>query len=38
MDDLIKVLPQFKKSALSYKFKTWTDVCAGWIEDVKSEA
>lgn len=37
MDDLIKVLPQFKKSALSYKFKTWTDVCAGWIEDVRAE-
>ena len=38
MDDLIKVLPQFKKTAMNHKFKTWDEVCAGWIEDVKREA
>jgi hypothetical protein len=38
MDDLIKVLPQFKKTAMSHKFKTWDEVCAGWIDDVKMEA
>jgi len=38
MDTLIKGLPRFKKAALNHTFKTWTEVCASWIEDVKREA
>jgi hypothetical protein len=38
MGELILALPIFKKAASNYKFKTWDEVCASWLEDVKSEA
>jgi glycosyltransferase involved in cell wall biosynthesis len=37
MSSMIDNLPQLKKAALNYKFKTWKEVCASWLEDVKSE-
>ena len=38
MEKMIANLPAFKKAALNYSFKTWTEVCSSWIEDVKREA
>lgn len=38
MERMIAALPQFKKAAAAYTFKTWNEVCASWLEDVKSEA
>jgi hypothetical protein len=37
MQTMIENLPALKKSASNYKFKTWKEVCASWLEDVKSE-
>jgi glycosyltransferase involved in cell wall biosynthesis len=37
MAKMIENLPALKKAALEYKFKTWKEVCASWLEDVKSE-
>ena len=34
---MIENLPALKKAAAQYKFKTWKEVCASWLEDVKSE-
>ena len=34
---MIENLPALKKAASNYKFKTWKEVCASWLEDVKSE-
>ena len=34
---MIENLPALKKAASEYKFKTWKEVCASWLEDVKSE-
>ena len=37
MTKMIENLPTLKKSAANYKFKTWKEVCASWLEDVKAE-
>jgi hypothetical protein len=37
MTKMIENLPALKKAASEYKFKTWKEVCASWLEDVKSE-
>ena len=37
MTKMIETLPALKKAAVDYKFKTWKEVCASWLEDVKSE-
>jgi glycosyltransferase involved in cell wall biosynthesis len=37
MVKMIENLPTLKKVAADYKFKTWKEVCASWLEDVKSE-
>ena len=37
MQRLIARLGKAKDAASSFKFKTWDEVCAGWIEDVKAE-
>jgi glycosyltransferase involved in cell wall biosynthesis len=37
MTKMIENLPTLKKAAADYKFKTWKEVCASWLEDVKSE-
>ena len=37
MSKMIENLPALKKAAANYKFKTWNEVCASWLEDVKSE-
>ena len=37
-ENIIASLPTFKKAAAAYAFKTWDEVCASWLEDVKSEA
>jgi hypothetical protein len=37
MEKMIENLPALKKAASNYKFKTWKEVCASWLEDVKSE-
>jgi hypothetical protein len=37
MTKMIANLPELKKAAANYKFKTWKEVCASWLEDVKSE-
>jgi len=37
MQTMIDTLPDLKKAASNYKFKTWKEVCASWLEDVKSE-
>ena len=38
MQRLIARLGKAKDAAEDFKFKTWDEVCAGWIEDVKAEA
>jgi hypothetical protein len=38
MEKTIEVLPKMKESADKFSFKTWDEVCAQWIEDVKREA
>jgi glycosyltransferase involved in cell wall biosynthesis len=37
MEAMITNLPTYKKAAMNYAFKTWTEVCSEWIEDVKAE-
>ena len=37
MTKMIETLPALKKAASNYKFKTWKEVCASWLEDIKSE-
>jgi glycosyltransferase involved in cell wall biosynthesis len=37
METMIDNLPALKKAALEYKFKTWKEVCASWLEDIKLE-
>ena len=37
MQNMIARLGKAKDAAANFKFKTWDDVCAGWIEDVKAE-
>jgi hypothetical protein len=37
MQRLIARLGKARDAAQNFKFKTWDEVCAGWIEDVKSE-
>jgi hypothetical protein len=37
MQTMIDNLPTLKKAAENYKFKTWKEVCASWLEDVKLE-
>jgi hypothetical protein len=37
MTSAIECLPEMKTSALNFPFKTWDEVCASWLEDVKSE-
>lgn len=37
MTKMIETLPALKKAAADYKFKTWKEVCASWLEDIKSE-
>jgi hypothetical protein len=37
MTNMIENLPALKKAAVDYKFKTWKEVCASWLEDIKSE-
>jgi hypothetical protein len=37
MQTMIDNLPSLKKAASNYKFKTWKEVCASWLEDIKSE-
>lgn len=36
MQNMIASLTAFKKAAANYKFKTWDEVCASWLEDVKA--
>jgi hypothetical protein len=38
MEDMIKNLPAMKKAAAKFPFKTWDDVCADWITDLKGES
>ena len=38
MENMIANLPAAKKAASAYNFKTWDEVCASWLEDVKAEA
>jgi hypothetical protein len=35
---MIADLPKYKKAAANYSFKTWSDVCASCLADVKNEA
>jgi glycosyltransferase involved in cell wall biosynthesis len=37
MTKMIENLPALKKAAADYKFKTWKEVCASWLKDVKLE-
>ena len=37
-ENIIANLPTFKKAAAAYTFKTWDEVCASWLEDVREEA
>ena len=37
MQRLIARLSTAKEAAAAFKFKTWDEVCAGWIADIKSE-
>jgi hypothetical protein len=37
MEKMIENLPSLKKAAANYKFKSWKEVSASWLEDVKSE-
>jgi hypothetical protein len=37
MTSAIACLPEMKTSALNFPFKTWDEVCASWLEDVKLE-
>jgi glycosyltransferase involved in cell wall biosynthesis len=37
METMIANLPRYKDAALHWKFKTWDEVCAGWIADIKAE-
>jgi hypothetical protein len=37
METMIDNLPYLKKAASEYTFKTWNEVCASWLEDIKSE-
>jgi hypothetical protein len=37
MQRMIARLGKAKDAAEGFKFKTWDEVCAGWIADVKSE-
>jgi glycosyltransferase involved in cell wall biosynthesis len=37
MQNMIARLGKAKDAAANFKFKTWDEVCAGWIEDVKAE-
>jgi glycosyltransferase involved in cell wall biosynthesis len=36
MEAVIESLPERRKAASDYKFKTWKEVCASWLEDVKA--
>lgn len=38
MTSAIACLPEMKTSARNFPFKTWDEVCASWIADVKSES
>ena len=38
IEAMIANLPRFKKAALAHTFKSWDEVCASWLEDVKSES
>ena len=37
MTKMIDNLPTLKKAAANYNFKTWKEVCASWLEDIKAE-
>jgi glycosyltransferase involved in cell wall biosynthesis len=37
MEKMIANLPRFKDAAMNYKFKTWNEVCASWLQDIKAE-
>jgi hypothetical protein len=37
MVKMIERLPAAKEAAENFKFKTWDEVCAGWVADIKSE-
>lgn len=37
MEKMIANLPAFKKAAMKHTFKTWDEVCASWLEDIKQE-
>jgi hypothetical protein len=34
MGKAIETLPALRKGVSAYKFKTWTQVCDGWLEDL----
>lgn len=34
MGKAIQTLPELRKGVSAYKFKTWTQVCDGWLEDL----
>jgi glycosyltransferase involved in cell wall biosynthesis len=36
MKTAVETLPQLRAGVKSYKFKTWTQVCDGWLEDLLS--
>jgi len=38
MTSAIACLPEMKSAAQNFPFKTWDEVCASWIADVKSES
>jgi glycosyltransferase involved in cell wall biosynthesis len=38
MSSAIACLPEMKSAAQNFPFKTWDEVCASWIADVKSES
>ena len=38
MESAINSLDDMKSSARNFAFKTWDEVCASWLEDIKSES
>jgi glycosyltransferase involved in cell wall biosynthesis len=38
MERMIDTLAERKKAVSGYKFKTWSQVCDGWLEDILTEA
>ena len=37
MEELIAMLPEYKRAAAKYPFMSWNDVCASWLADLRAE-